>query len=168
MDTLDIQVNEAAAAAMLKGLTPEAMMRAWRRTLRKSARWLQRLALQAVSAETKIALDLLRKRVQYYERGADESKLWAGLNPFEADRLGTPERTATGVTVAGFAFPHAWIRKVKAGNQVYVRTGKARFPARRVMVDWGERAGPAFKALAPKVEERLLIILEKEIWAEIK
>lgn len=166
-DSLDIQINAAYADAMLAGLTEEAVMRAWRRTLRKTAAWLKRKTINAVSAETAIAAKVLRARMRYFARGADEGKMWAGLNPLGAARLGDISQSAAGVTVASFTFPRAWTKKSQPQGPVYRRVGTARFPIVRMEVEWSGQAQAAFEATAPEAEARILEILEQEIAHEM-
>jgi hypothetical protein len=166
MIDLEVQINDRAAQALLQGLTPAAMLLAWRRTLRKVGRWLKGLAVRAVSRKVKLPMDILRRRLQYYERSADEAKVWAGLNPIGAHEFGKPRKAGGGVMAGGMYFGGGWVMsKRRPDGPVFRRVGDDRTPYKRVEIDWSEAAGGAFKSIVPKVEARLLDQLEKEIWA---
>jgi hypothetical protein len=165
---LEVQINDRAAQALLQGLTPAAMLLAWRRTLRKVGRWLKGLAVRAVSRRVKLPMDILRRRLQYYERSADESKVWAGLNPIGAHEFGKPRKAGGGVIAGGMYFEGGWLMTKKRPNgPVFRRVGDDQKPFKVVEIDWAGAAAPAFKSILSKVEARLLDQLEKEIWAAL-
>ena len=99
----------------------------------------------------------------------DTGKVWLGLNAVEADRLGTPRQTRTGITAGRHQFKSAWTMRKRAPNgSVYRRTGKARLPYERVKLDWAESGESAFRSVAELAEQRLLTILKQEVNYEIQ
>lgn len=168
-ETLRIEIDVDRALAILRELSPASMQAAWRRTLRKTHVWIKGQVAKAVSKETKIPQKVLRTRVYFFLKSYDSGKVWLGLNAVEAERLGNPRQTRSGVTAGRFRFQSAWLMKRIAPNgPVYRRTGKARLPYERVKYDWAEAGEAAFRNIAVLAEQRLLTILEQEVNYEIQ
>lgn len=174
------------------------MQNAWRRTLRKTANWVKSQTAKAVSKETRVPQKVIKKRLFFSMKpGGNSCRVWLGLNPLEADFLGRPRQTRTGVTVGSHRFKSAWIYRSrysdggvqrsikirrrdgasyyvvrdsedKKTGQVFERVGRARKPYRRVKYDWSGPGGAAFREAASRVEERVQTILRQEINYEIQ
>ncbi|MCL2829418.1 MAG: phage tail protein [Betaproteobacteria bacterium] len=170
-ETIHIEIDAGKVFSELDGLSKSAMQNAWRRTLRKTSVWIKSQVAKAVSKESRIPQKLLRARLHFFLRSYDTGKIWLGLNPIEADRLGTPRQTRSGVTVGRRSFSGAWVNRSPTkslAGKVYQRVGRERRPYRRVKMDWEKQGEAAFHAAAEKVEERLLEILRQEINYEIQ
>lgn len=196
-DTIKVEIDIKQVLDVMRGLPPSAMQNAWRRTLRKTANWVKGQTAKAVSKETRIPQKLLRQRLYFFLRSKDTAKVWLGLNALEADRLGTPRQTRTGVSVGRYRFDSAWIYRSKHSDggsersikirhrdgtvetkkyhssdantgKVFRRVGKARTPYERVKVDWSKAGDAAFRAAAARAEERLMIVLRQEVNYEIQ
>lgn len=194
-ETLKIEIDINQVMKLAHGLSPTAMQNAWRRTLRKTGNWIKSQAARAVSKEMQIPKKVLVRRIYFFLRSRDTGKVWLGLNALEADRLGAPKQTRTGVKVGRHSFKSAWIYDsrwvgkekqipIRHGNgsvemkryvtsdinagRVMRRIGKERTPYERVKVDWADKGEVAFRAAAAKAEERLLVILRQEVNYEIQ
>ena len=129
MDRLTVEVDVGGVTAALAGLSSAAMQSAWRRTLRKTAAWIKSQTGKEVSAATKIPQKVIRSRMYFFLRSADTGKVWLGLNPVEAHRLGTVTSTRKGLRAGRTTFEGAWRQtKAKPDGPIYRRTGKARTP----------------------------------------
>jgi hypothetical protein len=195
MNHIKVEFDISQVLALGRGLSEAAMVRTWRRTLRKVANWIKSRAAREVSRETKIAQKVIRQRLYFFLRSKAEGKVWLGMNPLEAARLGKPRQTRTGVTVGKFRFDRAWIYRsshtgertidIRHSNgrvetktyqgaadrnngRVYRRVGKARTPYELVMYEWSEMAEKAFRAAAAEAGERLRTVLKQEINYEIQ
>lgn len=117
-EKIKVEVDVSVALALLRNISKSAMQSAWRRTLRKTSNWIKAQAAKAVSSKTQIPQRVLKARIYFFLRDSNTGKVWLGLNPLEADRLGKPRQTKRGVTVARRRFNHAWIMKssAKAGD----------------------------------------------------
>lgn len=195
--TIKVELDIKQVLDLMHGLPPAAMQNAWRRTLRKTANWVKSQTAKAVSKETRIPQKLLRQRLYFFLRSRDTGKVWLGLNALEADRLGTPRQTRSGVTVGRHRFQSAWIYrsrysdggaqraiKIKRSSgavetksynssdantgKVFQRVGKARTPYQRVKFDWSGSGEAAFRDAAARAEERLLVVLRQEVNYEIQ
>ncbi|WP_035552123.1 phage tail protein [Burkholderia sp. 9120] len=169
MDALKVEIDVGAVTAALQGLSPQAMQAAWRRTLRKTAAWIKTQTGKEVSKGTQIPQKAIRKRLYFFMRSADTGKVWLGLNPIEAHRLGSVRETKKGMRAGRFTFDGAWRQtKAKPDGALYQRTGKARTPFEVVTVDWSKTGDPAFRRAARMCEERLMTILRQEVNYEIQ
>lgn len=168
-ETLRVEIDVDRALRILRELSPNMMQNAWRRTLRKTSVWIKGQVAKAVSKDSKIPQKVLRSRIYFFLKSYDTGKVWLGLNAVEADRLGTPRQTRTGVTAGRHQFKSAWtMRKRVPNGPVYRRTGKARLPYERVKLDWAESGESAFRSVAALAEQRLLTILKQEVNYEIQ
>ena len=169
MDLLKVEIDVKGALDALAGLPPAAMQAAWRRTLRKTAGWITRQTAKEVAGVTGIPQKVLRQRMFFFLRSADTGKVWLGLNPIEAHRLGSVRATRKGVRAGRTLFEGAW-RKTKAqpDGPIYRRIGKARTPFELVTVDWSQSGDPAFRRAARACEARLLVVLRQEVNYEIQ
>lgn len=59
------------------------------------------------------------------------------------------------------------MKKRAPSGPVYIRVGKERLPYRAVKVEWAERGEAAFREVATRIEERLLVVLRQEVNYEI-
>ncbi|WGS50846.1 phage tail protein [Paraburkholderia sp. D15] len=169
MDALKVEIDTAQVTAALQGLSASAMQAAWRRTLRKTAAWIKSQTGKEVSKGTLIPQKVIRKRLYFFMRSADTGKVWLGLNPVEAHRLGSVRETKKGIRAGRFTFDGAWRQtKAKPDGPIYRRTGKSRTPFEVVTVDWSKTGDPAFRRAAQLCEERLMTILKQEVNYEIQ
>ncbi|KVA34416.1 phage tail protein [Burkholderia cepacia] len=169
MDLLKVEIDVREALEALAGLPPAAMQAAWRRTLRKTGAWIRSQTAKEVSGATGIQQKLLRQRMYFFMRSLDTGKVWLGLNPLEAHRLGAVRRTKKGMRAGKSLFEGAW-RKTKAqpDGAIYRRTGKARTPFEVVTVEWSQTGDPAFRRAARVCEARLMTVLRQEVNYEIQ
>ncbi|MBO1853976.1 phage tail protein [Burkholderia cenocepacia] len=169
MDLLKVEIDVRGALEALAGLPPAAMQAAWRRTLRKTGAWIRSQTAKEVSGATGIQQKLLRQRMYFFMRSLDAGKVWLGLNPLEAHRLGAVRRTKKGMRAGRSLFEGAW-RKTKAqpDGAIYRRTGKARTPFEVVSVEWSQTGDPAFRRAARVCEVRLMTVLRQEVNYEIQ
>ncbi|MDR8049865.1 phage tail protein [Burkholderia cenocepacia] len=169
MDLLKIEIDVRGALEALAGLPPAAMQAAWRRTLRKTGAWIRSQTAKEVSGATGIQQKLLRQRMYFFMRSLDTGKVWLGLNPIEAHRLGAVRRTKKGMRAGKSLFEGAW-RKTKAqpDGAIYRRIGKARTPFEVVTVEWAQTGDPAFRRAARACEARLMTVLRQEVNYEIQ
>ncbi|WP_176307946.1 phage tail protein [Burkholderia ambifaria] len=169
MDDLKIEIDIKEATTVLQGLSPTAMQAAWRRTLRKTAGWIKSQTAKEVGAATKIPQKAIRRRLYFFLRSADTGKVWLGLNPIEAHRLGNATRTRKGMRVGRQSFEGAWRQtNRKPDGPIYERVGKERMPYRMVTVAWQQSGDPAFRRAAKACEARLMVILRQEVNYELQ
>lgn len=165
---LRVEIDVKQTFDLMRHLKPAAMQNAWRRTLRKTTVWIKGQTARAVAKETRIPQKVLRSRVYFFLKSYDTGKVWLGLNAVEAERLGNPRQTRSGVTVGRHRFKSAWMMSNIAPNgPVYRRIGKKRLPYERVKLDWAQAGESAFRSIASLAEQRLLAILRQEVNYEI-
>ena len=168
-DILRVDIDVGQVLRILRHLKPSAMRNAWRRTLRKTTVWIKGQTARAVAKETRIPQKVLRSRVYFFLKSYDTGKVWLGLNAVEAERLGNPRQTRSGVTAGRHRFKGAWMMKNIAPNgPVYRRTGKKRLPYERVKYDFADTGEAAFRNIATLAERRLLTILVQEVNYEVQ
>ncbi|AOL04147.1 phage tail protein [Burkholderia contaminans] len=168
MDDLKIEIDINEVKTALQGLSRAAMQAAWRRTLRKTAQWIKSQTAKEVGGATKIPQKVIRRRIFFFLRSADTGKVWLGLNPIEAHRLGNAAKTRKGMRVGRQSFEGAWRQtKLKPGGPIYERVGKERIPYRMVTVQWQQTGDPAFRRAAKACEDRLMTVLRQEVNYEL-
>lgn len=166
--TLNVEIDIDQVLRLARELPPSAMQNAWRRTLRKTSNWIKGQTAKSVSQSTKIPQKLLRRRIYFFLRSRDTGKVWLGLNAIEANRLGKVRQTRNGVTAGRFRFDGAWLMsKVAPDGPIYHRKGKERMPYEQVKYDWSGAGEAAFREVAARAEERLLVVLRQEVNYEI-
>lgn len=169
MDRLKVEIDVGQVTATLQGLPAAVMQAAWRRTLRKTAAWIKSQTAKEVSRATRIPQKVIKNRLYFFLRSADTGKVWLGLNPVEAHRIGTVSKTSKGMRAGRLTFEGAWRQsKRNPEGPLYRRTGKAHSPFEKVTVDWSDSGDPAFRRAAKLCEARLLVILRQEVNYEIQ
>lgn len=98
--TLNVQPKAAdmAAFSTLAAAYPKAAMNAQRRAINKTLGWLRTHIARAVGQKERIAVRAVRQRlIAYPVRGSGtQGKLWFGINPIEASRIGRPRQERRG------------------------------------------------------------------------
>ena len=112
-------------------LAPKAIAAAQRRAINKTLRWLRTHIARAVSQKERIAVTAVRQRLLAYPMsGKGQGKLWFGINPIEASRIGRPRQTRTGVSVAGRRYQGAFFKRVYGSRaDIWIRTHSKHFDA---------------------------------------
>lgn len=175
---------------LYQGLSDAAFQNAWRRALRKTGNWVRVHVAKRLSAATRIPQKVIKQRVYFFLRSQMHGKVWLGLNPIEAGRLGSARQTRAGVTVGRHRFPGAWVMRYRDPGGVYRRTGhwmtakrhivtngpkgkdywvtQRREAYEKVKVEWDAAAESVFREVAEESRQRLLEILEQEIRWELR
>lgn len=177
---------------------PKAAQAAQRRAINKTLGWLRTHIARVVSQQERLAVRAVRQRlISYPVKGAAaRGKLWFGLNPIEASRIGRPRETRSGVTVAGRTYRGAFFRKVYGGSpDIWIRTASRHFnpadyPAADVRSKASGRRGsmdaemygrfplakakvvidqvrPLFNQWIAKADQQLLVFLQRELRFEL-
>lgn len=172
------------------GLSDAALEHAWRRALRKTGEWIRTHVARTLSSEIKVPQKVLKQRLYFFLRSMKQGKVWLGINPIEARRLGAARQTRRGVTVGRHRFDGAWTMKIRDPGGVYRRTGRWRIGKRHVVTngpagkeywqnnvmveayeevkfDWDEAGERAFRSVAARAQERLFEILAQELRYEL-
>lgn len=113
-------------------LAPKAAATAQRRAINKTIGWLRTHIARAVSKEQRLAQRAVRQRLRSYpvKGNATAGKLWFGIDPIEASRIGRPRNTAAGVSVAGRRYAGAFYKRVHGSNpDIWIRTASKHFRA---------------------------------------
>lgn len=195
--SLHIQLDPFAAKALdkLAVLGPKVLQNAQRRSINKVMMWLKTQVARTISVQERIAQSAVRQRMKLYKitGNASKGKLWIGLNPIEASRIGrvSSGKSNWGVSVAGRRYSGAfyssvygkgkdiWIRKAskqydpslyfpqKSRGGVIDPKLKHRFPLVKAKVEI-EAARKHFENWVKVAEERLLIILKQEVNYELQ
>ncbi|QDQ24933.1 phage tail protein [Chitinimonas arctica] len=165
---LKVELDTHQFFDLLHALPPSAMQAAWRRTLRKTSTWVKAQVAKTVAQDTRVPQKVLRQRLYFFLHSRDSGKVWLGLNPLQAHRLGKSRQTRRGVSVGRHRFAGAWTMAQRAPTgPVFQRTGKARYPITEVKLDWDDPGEAAFRKVAAQVEARLLVVLRQEVNYEL-
>jgi len=149
MITLQVSKDDAKRFERFADLVPAAAAKAQRRAINKVLGWLRTHIARAVSKQERIAMRAVRQRLRSYpaKGGAGQGKLWFGINPIEASRIGRPRQTNAGVSVAGRRYAGAFYQRVYGGQaDIWIRTGSKHFraedyPASELSSSRGQRHG---------------------------
>ncbi len=126
---LVIDTSQVAILADAFGATMKQMEAAEIRALNKTMNWLRTHAVRAVSEETKIAAKVVRQRIRAFKatRRRRFGRVWAGLRPLAAHRLGAAKQLRRGVRAGRHVFEGAFVVATSKGKQVvFQRTGEAK------------------------------------------
>jgi hypothetical protein len=198
MITLQVSAAQIKAFQDLAKVIPKAAKAAQRRAINKTLGWLRTHIGRAVSRQERIAVAAVRQRLRSYpiKGSAAQGKLWFGINPLEASRIGRARQTATGVSVAGRRYQGAFYKRVYGGRaDIWIRTGSKQFsasdyPASDVTSVTGVSSGfvgesygrfplakakvvlddvrPLFESWVSKADQRLLEVLKQEMNFELQ
>lgn len=111
-------------------VVPKAAAAAQRRAINKTLGWLRTHIARAVGKQERIAVAAVRQRLRSYpvEGNSTRGKLWFGINPIEASRIGRARQSAAGVTVAGRRYQGAFHKRVYGSNaDIWIRTASKHF-----------------------------------------
>lgn len=126
---LDVDTSRVALLADAFGANIKQMQAAELRALNKTMTWLRTHTVRAVSKETKVAAKILRQRVAAYKanRRNPRGRVWAGLDPIKARRLGRFRQLKRGVRMGRHVFEGAFLTAMQTGHtSIFERTGEAK------------------------------------------
>ena len=196
--SLSLSAKDVKAFEDLAKLVPKAAENAQRRAINKTLGWLRTHIGRAVSKEEKIAATAVRQRLRSYPIQGDskQGKLWFGMNPIEASRIGRPRQSKAGVSVAGRRYRGAFYKTVYGGKaDIWIRKASKHFraddyPDSTISTGGGPRSGwiaengdrfPLVKAKVSledveaqfftwmkKADERLLEVFKQEMNFELQ
>lgn len=187
--TADLQAFTDFAAVM-----PKAAANAQRRAVNKVLRWLASNIARAVGKKERIAVAAVRQRLRAFPVSRNgQGKLWFGINPIEASRIGRPRQGRAGVSVAGRRYRGAFYEKVYGSRaDIWIRTASKQFSAKdypdsetgRRGTGWIRENGdrfplakakvslesvrPEFERWVRQADERLQLVLKQELNFEMQ
>ncbi|MDZ7804334.1 phage tail protein [Thiohalophilus sp.] len=142
--SLDIDTQKIALLADAFGANIKQMRKAQIRALNKTMKWVRGKAVKAVAKELEIPQKIARQRVAAFRASArmPRGKVWSGLQPMKASRLGKVKQLKRGGVRAGrHVFDDAFAIQTRGGRyQVFRRTGEPKRETRR-----GRYAGTGIK-----------------------
>lgn len=124
---LVIDTHRVVILADAFGATMKQMEAAEVRALNKTVNWVRSKAVRSVAKEMKVAAKLVRQRIAAFKatRRKRYGKVWAGLKPIAAHRLGKVKQTRRGVRAGRHSFTGAFAANTGRGKQaVFQRTGE--------------------------------------------
>lgn len=172
MLALKVDFDDAASRQFAQSLNEARLIAASRRASKKAASWMHTQVSRAVADEAKFPRRLIKMtRGKVYDKGWRRSgdsgyayKVWLGLNPVAADRLGTPTRLRKGYSVRGRRFPDAFMpTRGRFADKLYRRTTKSRLPIQRVRVEWDQIGRSAFEQQIPRLQSRYRELMLQEL-----
>lgn len=197
MITLQPSTTDLQAFKEFAAVVPKAAAAAQRRAINKTLRWLVTHIGRAVSRKERIAVAAVRQRLRAFPVTANGiGKLWFGINPIEASRIGRARQGQAGVSVAGRRYQGAFFKKVYGSKaDIWIRTGSKhfrasdysnsdvsggggfrtgwvsendnRFPLAKAKVSL-EDVRPLFDQWVRRADERLMEVLQQELNFEIQ
>lgn len=176
MLALKIDFDDAAFRQFVQSLNEARLIAASRRASKKAASWMHTQVSRAVADEAKFPRRLIKMtRGRIYDKGWRRSgdsgyayKVWLGLDPIAADRLGTPRKLRKGYAVRGRRFPEAFMpKRGRYAEKLYQRTTKSRLPIQRVRVEWDQIGIRAFNQQIPRLQSRYRELMLQELRFEV-
>lgn len=127
---LDVDTSKVAILADAFGANIKQMKRAEVRALNKTMRWVLKNVVKQVGKEAKVAAKLIHQRVRAFKATTRNrrGRVWAGLKPIAAHRLGKVRQLKRGGVRAGrHKFDDSFVFTSKKGNvTVFQRTGESK------------------------------------------
>jgi hypothetical protein len=170
MMDLEIKLPENRIREVLGALrlSEPALLRAARRAVSKTARWAQGEEGRKLSSNLRIPRDVILARLRRFSRnGGLVQKLWMGLNPVEAERLGTTYRSGSGVRAGRFFFDKAFIIR-RFGGKAFRRTTPEREPIERVKLDIDILGKNVMHTSERLIESRFILFMQQEAQIELQ
>lgn len=187
----DVGGNATEILSQLSALGKKAMLSAERRAINKVLRWLKTHTARTISTQERIALKAVRQRLKVYpiKGNSTKGKMWLGLNPIEASRLGRVSAGKSVISVACRRYIGAFHKQVYgAQKEIWIRKASKhydpalyfplkksrggtpedpnRFPLVKAKAEI-ESARHHFTRWLKDAEERLLVFLQQEVNYEI-
>ncbi len=167
--------DDAAFQPLARLLDDARIIAAARRAMRKTAGWVRTQMARALGNEARLPKRLLATRGNVYDKGWRDGgdgglafKVWFGLDPIFADRIGTPIKTTRGYRVGRHRFDGAFMpKRGRYAGKLYHRTTDARLPIMRARVEIDELGKRVFARLEPRIPERFNELLRQEMNYEI-
>lgn len=159
MIDIDIDAQGLERIAIDLQATELQVRRALASALSKIGRWLRGRAVSGLSKELGIKQQILRQRrlkMRPILRTSNGGRItvFFGLDPISYVYLGTPTKTARGVSVGLFFIEGAFIAKAPNGQtMIFKREGAARLPIKKQSLDIKEKADTF-------IEDKLLVEAE--------
>nr|BDD46291.1 hypothetical protein 11 [Gammaproteobacteria bacterium] len=132
MNGLELTINTAGVITLADsfGATAKQTRRAEVRALNKTMRWVLKNVVKQVGKEAKLPAKLIRQRIHVFKASAKKrsARIWAGLDPIPAHRLGKVKQLKRGGARAGrHTFRNAFVVGSISGKPViFQRTGEAK------------------------------------------
>ncbi|MGO4310021.1 hypothetical protein AB4Z35_09150 [Pseudomonas sp. KB_15] len=198
MITLQPSASDLQAFQEFAARVPKAAANAQRRAINKTLGWLRTQIARTVGKQERIAVAAVRQRLRSYpvKGSTGQGKLWFGINPIEASRIGRPRQGKAGVSVAGRRYRGAFFKRVYGSRaDIWIRTGSKQFsvddyPDTHASTGGGHRSGwiaendnrfplakakvsledvrPHFESWTRRANERLLVVLKQELNFELQ
>lgn len=151
------------------------ILTASRRASRKVAGWVRTQMARALGNEAKLPKRILSARGKVYDKGwrtgvskGAAFKVWFGLDPIFADRIGAPQKLARGYRVGRHTFKTAFMpKRGRYADKLYLRTTEARLPIMRARVEIDAAGKRIFDRLATDIEGRFMELLQHELRYEV-
>lgn len=167
--------DDAGFQPLARLLDDGRILSAARRASRKTAGWVRTQMARAIGNEARLPKRILASRGHLYDKGWRTGggggvafKVWFGLDPIFADRIGKPVKLARGYRVGKHSFKTAFMpRRGRYAGKLYHRTTDARLPIMRARVEIDELGRRVFERLEPQIEARFRALVEHELRYEI-
>lgn len=175
MMNVRVDFDAAGFASIAALLHPSSVERAARRASKKTAGWVRIQIARQVGSALKLPRRILATRGKFYDKGWREGheggmafKVWFGLDPLMAERIGAPQRMVKGYRVKQHKFATAFIpKRGRYKDKLMHRTTSARMPIMRARVEIDQAGTRAFNALAPRIQARYMELLKHEMEYEV-
>ena len=178
LDLRDLRAQLPAVTAD----TQKQIQKAITRANRKLIAWLKRQTVRELAQATGVPQKAITPRIRITQnQSAGTITLWVGLNPIEAQRVGQPRQTRSGVRVGRRLFsrafvarvfdstPKVWRRKY-AGQPRFVDSMTSaprhllhRFPLVKMVVDIADASAPYLTQLRARALTRYGELLNQEL-----
>ena len=175
MIDVKIDFDDKDMAALSRGLSGNALGKATKRAVRKTALWVRTHLLRRLKDEG-VRRKCIVHRVRVYDKawregggGGFATKVWFGINSIPADTLGKPVKTKTGYRVKSWRFDNAFVptKNARMAGKLYVRTTARRMPVQRAQVQISAEASAAFAEISSQVPARFRALMLQELRYEL-
>lgn len=172
MQAIKVDFDDAAFKQFAATLGEPQLLSAARRATKKAAGWMHTQVSRQVADEAKFPRRFIKvTRGKVYDKGWRRGggsgyayKVWLGLNPVVADKLGTPRKLVKGYAVGKHRFRDAFMPgKGRYAGKLYRRTTRSRLPIQRVRVEWESIGRKAFLSVMPRLQVRYRELMLQEL-----
>lgn len=164
---MDLWVQLDEMPELTNTLKPEAIKRAWQRTLDKSQKRIISATAKKIAPVTDLPQKAIKTRLKFFRKNNDAlpaGKIWLGMNKIAAHHAGKLRALKRkGLRVRKHHFKSGFFIP-KTGNKIgFERTTQAKYPVKVLTIEWSDTAEQAFQSAISQVLPSIQTTYKQEL-----
>ncbi|ADZ91098.1 hypothetical protein GV054_09140 [Marinomonas mediterranea] len=126
-----------------------------RKALRRAVAWLRTESLKRLSQELGVKKTALKNRFRIrVSRKGHSARLWVGILPISAVKIGAARQQEGGVKVRDYFFRGAFLETVYGEFAIWKRLGASRHPLKKQTIDFSSEAERIIRQLEGQLNRK--------------